>query len=349
MLFIIVAIAALQGVIVLTLIVLAFRRTFLNYYKKYSESRKRYFEQHVLNLLEDPQKTTILERGIRPFDRRFIEELLLQLAVELTGQERADMTNVFERLGYVSNEKKRLQSRTWWQRREAAIKLGIMRSNESAIALIRAVKDDSEVVRLAAVRALSQMNHPDGVKTLLDVMQDTENWTGARVLEIMVNVGQSARQDVLSRLGIAMEPRVRLLLIQLCGLMRWSEAVPLLIPLLEDADPEARASAVRSLGNIGDGTVTEYLETMCQDPCWEVRAEATHSLGLLQDSSTVSSLSQSLCDENWWVRYNAANSLYQLGEKGIHALQNIRSSGDSPNAGMAAQILAERELGVQRV
>jgi len=339
-------IVGLQSIVVLALIVLLLRRVLIGYWEKHTQARKNHFEPIVLGLLEDPRNIDALERGLRPFDRSLTEELLLQQAAELRGQERSEMATVFERLGYVREEKKRLESRTWWRRHDAAIKLGIMGSEESIPDLTRAVNDASEEVRLAAVRALGQMNYPEGVKVLLDVMQDRENWSGARVLEVLAGSGSSVKEEVLSRLQSNIEPRSRLLLIQLCGVMRWTEAAPLLIPLIDDADAETRISTARALGSIGDATVARHLVRALRDPRWEVRAQAAKSLGLLQDSGALVPLAQSLYDSHWWVRYNAANSLYQLGEQGVNALQETRSHANTIASGMAAQVLAERELGV---
>ncbi len=356
MLIVTVAIVILQGLVLLTLMLLLFQHIFSGYWSRYLASRKNYFEQPVLGLLEDPARTTVLERGLRPFDRRVIGELLLQQATELKGQERYNMTRIFERLEYVSFEKKQLRSRAWWHRREAAIKLGIMRSESAVPDLVRAVKDNSEVVRLAAVRALGETNHPEGIKVLLDVMQNTERWTGDRVLEVVANIGDYIKEDVLSRLKTTTKPRAKLLLVQLCGIMRWTEAVALLIPLLDDTDVETRVSAAEALGNIGDEAAASYLISMLQDPRfismlqdprWEVRAQAAKSLGLLQDKEALMALTYSLSDESWWVRYNAANSLYQLGNEGLYALRSVRSRREEVASGMAAQVLAERELGLQ--
>ena len=341
------AIVILQGLVLLALMLLLFQHIFSGYWSRYLASRKNYFEQPVLGLLEDPERITVLERGLRPFDRRVIGELLLQQATELKGQERHDMTGVFERLEYVSSEKKQLRSRAWWHRREAAIKLGIMQSESAVPDLVRAVRDNSEVVRLAAVRALGETNHPEGIKVLLDVMRNTESWTGDRVLEVVANIGDSVKEEVLLRLKTTTKPRARLLLVQLCGIMRWTEAVALLIPLLDDADVETRVSTAEALGNIGDEAAASYLISMLQDPHWEVRAQAAKSLGLLQDKEALMALTYSLSDESWWVRYNAANSLYQLGNEGLYALRSVRGRRDEVASGMAAQVLAERELGLQ--
>ena len=78
-------------------------------------------------------------------------------ATQLKGTDRANMTAAFETLGYVSREISALQSWWWWRRVEAAVNLGTMQSQDAVSALIEAVRDPVEDVRLAAVRALGQL------------------------------------------------------------------------------------------------------------------------------------------------------------------------------------------------
>jgi len=346
MLIVIYAIVILQSLILLALLALIVRRIFLRFWIKYIEARKNYFTPMVLGLLDEPNNITSLSQKLRPFDRGLIEVLMLQQATEIKGQERTIMTTAFEKLGYVDSEKKNLESRWWWRRHDAAIKLGIMLSEEAVPTLIKAVNDPSEEVRLAAVRALGQTRYPQSITALFQVMEEREDWTADRVLEILVGLGDTHKEPVLSRLTLPMNPRVKVLLVQLCGLMKWSEAVPVLLPLLNDTDAEMRMSAARSVGSIGDATTAEHLTPILQDEQWEVRAQVAESLGLLQNDIAVEPLANFLSDDNWWVRYNAAKSLYQLGQDGISELQELRSSESKVVSGIAAQALAEGELGL---
>jgi len=381
MLTVVYIILSLLAIILACVICLVIRRGVLNSVHRYTEGRRGYYEPYVLGLLDAPQETvstqeesgepghrmepvdrllvqekaSTMQRHMRPYDLRLVEEIMLQQAAELRGQERYYMTLAFEALGSVRREMKRLRSQAWWRRREAAIKLGIMKSEESVPALMKAVNDESEVVRLAAVRALGNMNHPEGVGLLLDVMEDKDEWTGARVIEVVASLGEEPRYVGadrldryvgLDRLGATASPRRKMLLIQLCGIMRWVETVPTIIPMLFDEDVETRISAARALGLIGEYTAAVPLRKALDDKRWEVRAQAAESVGLLQDWDAVELLTHCLQDNNWWVRHNAANSLYQLGDEGIPVLQRISSQDGHPAAVLAAQVLAERELGV---
>ena len=183
------ALIILQGLIILILLGLIVRRLLIGYWSRYLKSRQNRFQPAVLNLLDDPENITPLAHGIRPFDRRLIEEMLLQQADELKGVERAAMTVVFERLGYVTEELKYLSYSHWWRRRDATIKLGIMLSEKALPALIQSIGDPNEEVQLAAVRALGQMRSPQSITTLLKVMEQRVDWTSGRILEVLIGLG----------------------------------------------------------------------------------------------------------------------------------------------------------------
>lgn len=344
---------AIYTVIALQIIILVFvpylilRRWVVNLIERYAETRRSHFELHVLNLLNDPTTTEPLESNLRPGDRKLIKDLLLQQATQLKGEDRRKMTAVFEKMGYVKNEMAALRSRRWWQRLEAAINLGIIQSQISVAALIHAVKDPVEDVRLAAVRALGQLNEPGGLQLLLDTMEERNHWTGSSIIETLIGMGPEINPEIVPRLQATTNNiNARLLYVQLCGLRKIAEALEPLLWLLRDPDQETRISAARALGQLGDVSAVKSLIDSLDDKTWEVRAQAAKALGALGDKQAVAKLKGSLSDDNWWVRHNAAEALYRLGGEGIEVLRETSHLGEEAPRNASAQVLAERALGV---
>ncbi len=336
----------LQALILGIVFYLVLHRWARNIFARYAEGRKRRFESHVLNLLNDPTMTESLKHGLSPYDRKCIVELLLQQATQLKGEDRRNMTAVFEKLGYVKSEIRASRSRRWWRRLEAAINQGTMQSQDAVSTLIDAVRDPVEDVRLAAVRALGQLNEPRGLRVLLDAIEEGGRWTGSSIVEVLVGMGPAITPEIVPRLESTSNINARLLYVQLCGLLQSTAALGSLLLLLGDPDKETRISAAQSLGQIEDVSAVESLISSLDDESWEVRAKAARALGVLGDKQAVERLKQALSDDNWWVRHNAADSLYRLGEEGIAALCHASCSGEGAPHAVAAQVLAERALGV---
>jgi HEAT repeat protein len=221
-----------------------------------------------------------------------------------------------------------------------------MQSQMAVNALIAAVRDPVEEVRLAAVRALGQLNEPRGLQLLLDAIEEGDRWTSSSIIEAILGMGPGVAPEIVQRLKATTNIKARLLYIQLCGLLRISAALDSLILLLGDPDRETRIKAAKALGRIGNIAAVARLLACLDDESWEVRAQAAKSLGALGDRQAVSKLKQALSDESWWVRHNAAEALYQLGGEGIEALEETSHSAKGISRIVAAQVLAEKALGV---
>ena len=339
-------IAFLQGFILLVLGGIIVQRWVSDLLSRYIDNRRRRFQPHILNLLINPSGIAPLELGLLPGDRRYIQEVLLEQASQLRGTDSKNMTGVFEGLGMVRKEIERLGSRWWWRRREAAINLGIMQSQEAIGPLIQLVSDSIEEVRLASVRSLGQLNNQQGLRVLLDAMEDGDRWTGSRIEEILVSMGPGIATEIVPRLISSRNLRSRRLYAELCGLLRLPEAIDPLRSMASDNDPRSRVVVAEALGRIGDLSAIANLRVLLGDEDADVRAEAAKALGSLGEVVTLPDLENALGDEIWQVRHNAAVALSQLGNSGREALDTAASSSNEPSQRAAANVIGMRNLGV---
>ena len=273
------AIALTQGFILLVLCGLVVQRWVSNLFSHYIDNRRRRFQPHILNLLIDPSGLAPLERGLLPGDGRYIKEALLGQASQLRGTDREHMTRVFEGLGLVRNDINRLGSRWWWRRREAAINLGIMHSQQAIGPLIHLVSDSIEDVRLASVRSLGQLNNQQGVRVLLDAMEDGDRWTGSRIEEILVSMGPGIAAEIVPRLISSRNLRSRRLYAELCGLLRLPEAIDPLCSMASDSDPRTRVVVAQALGRLGHLSAVANLSVLLGDEDLSVRAGISQGIG----------------------------------------------------------------------
>lgn len=94
------------------------------------------------------------------------------------------------------------------------------------------------------------------------------------------------------------------------------EAIPHVLPLLEDDDPRMRAGAIVALGRLDARDATSRIVKALDDPSPGVRQRAAENLGALGtgDPSVVAALGRALDDDVWHIRREALASLAGLGD-----------------------------------
>ena len=178
-------------------------------------------------------------------------------------------------------------------------------------ALIAALGDEDEVVRLNAAYALGTVGAP-AVPALIQTWQEA--------LEDTASPGSEAESFrhatyALSAIG---EP-----------------AVPALIDTLQDKNESIRVSAAYALGDIGSAAqeaVPSLTQALRDESAW-MRRHATEALGLIGQpvQHTVPALIDLLRDEHYWIRDNAARALARLGPAAEAAIPALMDTMNDEN------------------
>ena len=340
------AIAILQGVVILAVLCFLTERLARNVLAKRSEARLRSYESHILGLLIDPADIAYLIQATGAKDREIIREKLLQQSDQLKGIDKDHMTDVFQRLGLVRQEIDGLSSGKWWRRLEAAVNLGNMHSQDAVQPLIGAVQDSNEDVRLAAVTSLGRLGTAQGLGVLLDALEDGDQWTPGKILEILVSMGPGIESEIIPRLTGDQSPKTRKLYVELCGHLRLLESIQPLQTLADDSDAEVRVAAAQALGMIGHDSAVQTLIALLSDQERLVRASAARALGELGSMESLEILRQVLDDPDWQVRRNAAVSLSRLGPAGKDLLQAASECGPMHAQQTSAHVIELDRLGI---
>ncbi|WP_245395679.1 HEAT repeat domain-containing protein [Anthocerotibacter panamensis] len=134
----------------------------------------------------------------------------------------------------------------------------------------------------------------------------------------------------------------KIVLINLFGETRSSEAVLILNKALQDKDSLVRSRAAYALGQIGSEQAVEPLLRALQDENAEVRGSAAYALGRLGSEQAVEPLLRALQDENAEVRGSAADALGQIGsEQAVEGLLRVLQHEDADVRGSAADALGQ--------
>ncbi|HET9957177.1 MAG TPA: HEAT repeat domain-containing protein [Polyangiaceae bacterium] len=144
-----------------------------------------------------------------------------------------------------------------------------------------AVEDTSPRVRLAAVRALTRLNHEGPAQELGTALADSDEQVRLAALNGALGVNVfSSTPAVVERLGDG-SASVRRRAAEAVGVMHLADAAMALVPLCSaatEADPNVRAAALWALGQIGDSAYRSVVEGAQGDANPQVKSSARIAL-----------------------------------------------------------------------
>jgi HEAT repeat protein len=208
---------------------------------------------------------------------------------------------------------------------------------ETLITRLVALLTDAEVdsdVQWFAIRILSEFDHPQIIRTLIEVLRTSDNdelqTAAIAALSKLGNTAIPVMQELLD------DPATRLFAVQALGQIRHSEIIPLLLQVVKDSDPQVRAIAIEALGSFHSPEITEILVEALQDRTVPVRRTAVTSLGFrhvdeCQSLDLVEHLRPLLFDLNLDVCRQSAIALGRLSiPNAVTALFEVLRSPHTP-------------------
>ncbi|MFH0924499.1 MAG: HEAT repeat domain-containing protein [bacterium] len=191
-----------------------------------------------------------------------------------------------------------LKSEDKFARREAAERLGELKSPLAVYPLTKALCDNSKGVQEAAADALINIGGEGTVYNMAPLLRN-EN-LGVRNIAI----------EILSKIG--------------------RDNLELLISLLGDKDNHVRMFIADILGNLGDKLSVLPLIKSLYDEDQNVQQSVINSLGFLKDPIAVNSLMNIFSTtKEGWIKFSIAQALAKIGDKrAIEPLLNNLSSDD---------------------
>jgi HEAT repeat protein len=241
----------------------------------------------------------------------------------LDPEGRRDITRLIEKKGYVDSFIRMSGSRFKWRRARAIRVLGQLVPPRATPVLIRAIDDRDLDVRHFAAAAVSKIRTPEAERALMEMLGKGTEYLSYQIAAMFAEEGVADRQSLMGKLRSANASERKWAAEVFTGLRDY-DAVPALLALLEDEDPDARAAGAKALGALGRerdaGRIGALLEN---DAVWFVRTQAAGALGQIRSTESVALLCAGLRDESWWVRRRCLESLVAVGEEAIPAMKDV--------------------------
>ncbi len=289
------------------------------------------------------QETTL--EKLREQEADIVEGVLLQTIGDSDLKARPPLQQLAQAMGLVQKELAALTDRSWAVRLQAVTRLGYLGSREPVEPLVAALQDEMLDVRMAAAHSLAKLQAAEAVVPILQELSLPAQWPMQRVAESLAEMGAAAVAPLLAYLD---SPDITdagcAIAIKGLGILKATEAVPVLLRHLGHADPEIRIQSAKALGEMGAAEAIAALMSAMDDEIWEVRSAAAQALGRLNDMTVVPRLTKGLSDPAWWVRFNSADGLYRLGSKGVEALRSMFGGEDQFACEISRQVLEEHGL-----
>jgi len=306
--------------------------------ESYRNRRGLIYQKPLMSYLCGDASTFGRLKTTRPIDREILALALMESAENFAGEFGPRVRTACEQLGFVQDHVRRIQSRRWWVRAQAAYRLGLMGSPQAESFLIAALDDPIAEVRLMAIRSLAALDGQLALKPIIEHFKENSGWGLLEISDIVLRLGPVCLPILLETLnGDAL--RARLVAIDLLGLLKDSRAVAPLILTLNSPRQEVRIRAVKALGLIADAAAIPAICRCAGDPSWEVRLMVGSAIGRAGGLPQIPVLVHLLNDAEKRVRVEAAEALIQLGEFGRAALRQAGLGPDAFTHYLAGQFL----------
>lgn len=227
--------------------------------------------------------------------------------------------DIYQRVGFYSQDISDLTSRSWWRRVQALNRLKRVSLAGLQDKLTSLVHDSSHEVRLIALDSLSYLEEVpdlDSVELFGSFSEKLDSFLVIKLLAL------KPAKSFLRPLIDSKKLRLRRAGATLLGQSGETKLIPLLSRLTSDEDYQVRRRVAESLGRIGGIETLSILKKTSKDGEPGVREASARSLGEIFHEDSIEILDQLARDDGFSVRLAAFSSLARYGEEGRKAIGN---------------------------
>jgi HEAT repeat protein len=208
-----------------------------------------------------------------------------------------------------------LNDSDWRVRRNAAQALGALRDKRAVESLIQALKDRTMTVRQRAIVALGRIKDAQALPALLDILLENrhESYDANKAIR---KFGKKTLPEIAQAFERTKNQQLMLLLIE----MKYEGAFELILQLLESAEPAARLTAIREMGNLGDKRAIPHLVSFLHSDEPLTQTEVVKALGKLGATEAIPEILSLLKDDEL---YGPHSSVYRAVTEAFQAFGGL--------------------------
>jgi HEAT repeat protein len=322
------------------LIFLYFRRLIINARMARQGVTRAALQELVYAYLADPAADP--SRKFSVVEQRILLGLVTEMMRGITGPMREQLVDFLEKTIDQGRIAHALRNSKAEDRAKFAARLFWSKSPVVHEALREALNDRYPTVVIAAANALISAGQKLSLIDLVPKLEARHMLGHRAVRDIFRKV---APQNVAALIALLDDKDPAVVVLAVDALTRFPNETALnRLARLAGAHPnvDVRATAVRTLGLIGNRAFDHVVLAALSDSAWEVKVQAVIAAGRLRLAGALPALERLVRDSNWWIQLRSAQSLARLGDEGVAVLERLRAEAEyAPVADFA---LAERHL-----
>jgi HEAT repeat protein len=286
-------------------------------------------------------------RGIDDIADSVVTQLTLDLIQLVRGAERTQFILKAAELGVPERLRRQLRSFSRRRRMTAVQGLALFDDPASRAALMDALGDRDDDIKLAAAVALARGETRPGLDELVARLGLHDERSSLLTISLFRHYADYAPDEVQELvLDLDLPLSVRLAAIEALANTGDYRLVPAIVKLGLRA-PEHSEELPRylhALGRIGHPAAREAVLAGLASSSMPARVAAAGAAGRIALQESADQLVVLLGAPEWWVRFRAAEALLQLGDAGVAHLREVAEHGDEPAREAATTMLAERGI-----
>jgi serine/threonine-protein kinase len=180
-------------------------------------------------------------------------------------------------------------------------------------AVQRQLKDNSKLIRSAALSALARMDGPIDIALITSMLRDPEIEVQNKAVDVVVKANHPDTVKHLVEVLKDENEYARRAAVEVLNAVGNSKSVKYLLEVIADSDWWVRTRAADALGKIGGPRVVEAVMTLVKDENQDIRRAAIEILNQTKDERAVAQLIEATRDRDWWVSERAVDALAEIG------------------------------------
>ena len=316
--------------LIVLLIFILINRARMEREQRIKESLSENFQQQIMDYLFDPDRKEevtrhLVEVASDKFKRQILINQMIDLSVNLKGQIKERIKDLYLKLGLKRDSLQKARSRRWHENIKGFRELAFMNIREANEDIIEALNSSNETLRMEAQIALVRLSDDNPYHFLNFMEKPFSLWEQITLHELVIqhnlNVPDFSQWFESKNLSVVMFG------LQMVSWFQQKESEEGIIRLLEHENEAVRHAAIKVVGEIGLVNTLAHLQKIYVDQTYKNRLEILRSFAKVPDERYLEFLKSVLdMEEDVQLQIQATKAMENTGEPGISMLIKLMKS-----------------------